>query len=276
MDQQNQDMASYLKGLVLSSSLDVAGALAILVIGWLAAGWLYRWTRRLLDRASTVDETVKPFIATLVRYSVLVFVVVAVLAQFGVQTASIIAVLGTAGLAIGLALQGTLSNIAAGMMLLLLRPFRTGDYIDADGVGGTVKEIGLFATEMMTADGVYLHVPNGTLLNRSIKNYSRNPTRRVDVPVGISYRDDVDEALAAARGLLDADARVLRNPAPEVMVTALADSSVNLNLRCWVNAGDYWSVLFDLNKAVKQRLDAEGISIPFPQHDVHIVERRDA
>jgi len=220
-----------------------------------------------------MDSTLTPFIAGTTRYVVLAFVIVAVLAQFGVQTTSIIAALGAVGLGIGLALQGTLSHIAAGIMLLVLRPFRVNEYIDADGIGGTVVEIGLFATEMRTFDGVYQHVPNGTLLNRSIKNYSRNPTRRIDIPVGISYGDDVEEALAIAKSVLDAEPRLLADPPAETMVVALGDSSVNMNMRCWVNAGDYWSVLFGLTKTIKQRFDAEGITIPFPQRDLHIVER---
>lgn len=274
--QQSEDTLAQITDILVASGLDVAAAIAILVVGWLVAGWAQGWTRRALDRARQIDGTVKPFIASTVRYTILVFVVIAVLARFGVQTASIIAALGTIGLAIGLALQGTLSNIAAGLMLLFLRPFRTGDYIDADGIGGTVVEIGLFATELKTPDGVYMHVPNGTLLNRTIKNFARNPTRRIDIKVGISYGDDVEKGLAIASSVLDSDSRVLRDPAPETMVLALGDSSVDINLRCWVNASDYWGVFFSINKTIKQRLDAEGISIPFPQRDVHIIERRTA
>jgi small conductance mechanosensitive channel len=274
MGQQTTDAVRHLTELLLASSLDVAGALAILAIGWVVASWAHRWTRRALDRARGMDTTLKPFLAAIVRYAILVFVVIAVLAQFGVQTASIIAALGTVGLAIGLALQGTLSHIAAGIMLLLLRPFRVGEYVDAEGIAGSVIEIDLFATELRTFDGVYLHVPNGTLLNRAIKNFSRNPTRRIDVKVGVSYGDDLDKALAVAKSMLESDPRILPDPAPETAVIALGDSSVDLNLRCWVKAADYWNVLVDLNKTIKQRLDAEGIAIPFPQHDVRIVENK--
>ena len=274
METDTRELIETATGILTSVALDVAGALVILAIGWMIAGWAGGWTRRALDRAPQMDATLKPFIVATVRYAILIFVVIAVLAQFGVQTASIIAALGTVGLAVGLALQGTLSNIAAGIMLLFLRPFRAGEYVDAEGIGGTVQEVGLFATELRTFDGVYLHVPNGTLLNRSIKNFSRNPTRRIDVTVGISYAEDVDKALGAARAVLAADGRLLPDPAPEVAVVALADSAVNLNLRCWVNASDYWAVLTELTKAVKQRFDAEGISIPFPQREVHVIERR--
>jgi small conductance mechanosensitive channel len=264
----------HFKTVAAALSLNVGGALAILIAGWLAAGVVHAWVRRALDRAPRMDPTLKPFLANTVRYALLVFVIIAVLAQFGVQTASIIAALGTIGLAIGLALQGTLSHIAAGIMLLVLRPFRIGDYVDAEGVSGTIVEIGLFATELRTFDGVFQHVPNGTLLNRSIKNFSRNPTRRIDIKVGVSYGDDLDKALAVAKAVLDTETRLLPDPPAEVAVIALGESTVDINLRCWVSAGDYWDVFIGLTKTIKQRLDAEGISMPFPQRDIHVVERK--
>jgi small conductance mechanosensitive channel len=227
-----------------------------------------------LNRTPQVDDTLKPVIASVVRYTILVFVLVAVLAQFGVQTTSIIALLGAAGLAIGLALQGTLQNIAAGIMLLFLRPFRVGDYIDADGLSGTVNEIGLFTTQLRTYQGIYLETPNARLWNSAILNYSRVEARRLDIIVGISYDDDIDKAQAVLLELMTSDSRANAEPEPQVLVKELADSSVNLDLRCWAAAGDYWSLLFDLNKAAKQRLDAEGISIPFPQRDVHLFEEK--
>ncbi len=273
MEQKTLDSLQKVADMLAAYALDILGAVAIIVIGWIAANWLQKMVRRTLDRSRLIDTTLKPFLASLVRYAVLVFVVIAVLAQFGVQTTSIIALLGAAGLAVGLALQGTLSNIAAGVMLLFLRPFKVGDYIDADGIAGTVDAIGLFICEMHTFDGVYISVPNATVWNRTIKNYSRLPSRRVDVTVGISYGDNVEKAMAVLKDLIASDGRTLADPAPEVMVTALADSSVNINMRCWVDASDYWAMLFDLNKNAKLRLDAEGITIPFPQRDVHIVEQ---
>jgi small conductance mechanosensitive channel len=236
------------------------------------ANWARRSVLRALDKTTSVDVTLKPFFASTVRYFILIMVLIAVLAQFGIQTASIIAMLGAAGLAIGLALQGTLQNIAAGIMLLFLRPFRSGEYIDADGISGTVDEIGLFTTRLRTADGVYVETPNSMLWNRSIVNYNRLPTRRLDVLVGISYSDDIDKAQGALMDLMEKDSRVLDDPAPQTMVMALADSSVNINLRCWTKTDDYWALRFDLTKAVKQRLDKEGISIPFPQRDVHLFQ----
>jgi small conductance mechanosensitive channel len=260
--------------LVTTYSLDVIGALAILIVGWIVAGWVGNKTRSALTRAKSVDDTLAPFLANIARYAILAFVLVAVLAKFGIQTASIIAVLGTIGLAVGLALQGTLSHFAAGVVLLILRPFKVGETIDAGGQVGTVQEIGLFATILRTPDGIFVYIPNGQLLNASIKNMSRNPTRRVDVIVGIGYEDDVVKGLAIAKQVLDAEPRALKDPAPETMVVGLGDNSVNINMRCWVDGGDYFPVLSALQQEIKQRYDAEGISIPYPQRDVHIIGQK--
>ena len=273
MEQQQEQVLDFLNQAVdlgVDYGLNVLGALAILIAGNFVAGWVRRRVLRGLNRAPRVDDTLKPVIASVVRYTILVFVLIAVLAQFGVQTTSIIALLGAAGLAVGLALQGTLQNIAAGIMLLFLRPFRVGDYIDADGLSGTVDEIGLFTTHLRTYQGIYLETPNARLWNSAILNYSRVEARRLDIVVGISYDDDIDKALAALLELMTSDSRANAEPEPQAMVKELADSSINLNLRCWADPGDYWSLLFDLNKAIKQRLDAEGITIPFPQRDVHL------
>lgn len=268
------DLFNQVSGLVIQYGLDLLGAVILLIGGWLLAGWAGRSVARLLGRTPHLDATLKPIVAQTTRYAILVLVIVAVLAQFGVQTASIIAVLGATGLAIGLAMQGTLQNIAAGIMLLFLRPFRVNDYIDAEGIAGTVDIVGLFTTQMHTYDGVYQEVPNSQLWNRTIKNYSRLPTRRLDVVVGIAYSDDIDTAQAILIALLREDQRVLADPAPQVLVAELGDSAVNLNLRCWTNADDYWALLFDTTKSAKQRLDAAGISIPFPQRDVHLYETK--
>ncbi len=271
MDPQTFDWLEGYGDLAISYSLDFVGAIILLAAGWFVAGWAKRVLRRSLTRLPGIDETLVGVLSGLVRYTILILVLIAVLAQFGVQTASILAVLATAGLAIGLALQGALSNIAAGVMLLLLRPFKVGDYIDADGIAGTVKEIGLFALELTTYDGIYLSVPNGRIWSSSVRNYSRLPTRRLDFSVGISYDDDVPKALAELQKLLEGDERVLADPALQVMVKELADSSVNLNLRFWIDRGDYWDMMFYLNKNAKERLEAIGCTIPFPQRDLHIV-----
>ncbi|MHA1151733.1 MAG: mechanosensitive ion channel family protein [Alphaproteobacteria bacterium] len=277
MEQQQEQVLSFLNQAVdlgIDYGLDVVGALLILIGGWALAGWVRRRLLRVLERTPRVDQTLRPVIASVVRYAILVFVLIAVLAQFGVQTTSVIALLGAAGLAVGLALQGTLQNIAAGIMLLFLRPFHVGDYIDAEGLSGTIEEIGLFTTQMRTYQGIFLEVPNGQLWNRAILNYSRVEARRLDIVVGISYDDDIDKALAALLDLMTSDSRANAEPEPQVMVKELADSSVNINLRCWADPDDYWSLLFDLNKAAKQRLDAEGIAIPFPQRDVHLIQEK--
>jgi small conductance mechanosensitive channel len=271
-EEQFFQLVAQFTDLAVKYGLDLVGAITILILGWIVAGWTRRSLLRALNRTTTVDATLKPFFANTARYIILILVVVAVLAQFGIQTASIITMLGAGALAIGLALQGTLQNIAAGIMLLFLRPFRAGEYIDAEGISGTIDEIGLFTTKLRTADGVYVETPNSMLWNRSIVNYNRLPTRRLDVLVGISYSDDIDKAQGALMELMEKDSRVLKDPAPQTMVMALADSSVNINLRCWTKTADYWALRFDLTKAVKQRLDAEGISIPFPQRDLHLFQ----
>ncbi len=270
----DKDFASQIKTLetmAVDYGMDIVGAVAILVIGWIVAGWVRLAVRKALARLPRADATVTSAVSSLARYLVLAMVVVAVLAQFGVQTASILAVMGTIGLAVGLALQGTLGNVAAGFMLLILRPFKIGDYIDAEGTAGTVQEIGLFTTEFITFDGLYLVVPNGQIWTKAIVNYSRLPTRRLDVGVGIAYGDDIEKAQAALMELMTGDERVLEEPAPQVMVLALADSSVNLNLRCWTHRDDYWQLKFDFTKWAKERLEAAGCTIPFPQREVHVI-----
>jgi small conductance mechanosensitive channel len=242
----------------------------ILVVGWLIAGLAARWARIGLGRIERIDPTLRNFLVSLLRYAILIFTCLAVLNAFGVQTASLIALFGAAGLAIGLALQGTLSNVAAGTMLLLLRPFKVGDYIDAGAAAGTVIELGLFTTELATPDNVQVIVPNTALWGATLKNYSHHPTRRLDLNLGIGYGDDLEPALAALRQVLISDPRVHREPAPEVLVNELGDSAVNLIARFWCAAADYWPLRFDLTKRFKQTCDAEGITIPFPQRDVHI------
>jgi small conductance mechanosensitive channel len=209
------------------------------------------------------------------RYLILTLTVLAVLSEFGVQTASLITVFGAASLAIGLALQGTLGNLAAGVMLLFFRPFRVGDYVEAGGHAGTVKAVDLFMTEFATPDNVRILVPNGQIWGGSVVNYSHHETRRVDLTVGIDYGDDIDKAFATVRKAIAADARVHAEPEPLVAVAELADNSVNIVIRVWCDAGDYWPLKFDLTKALKEALDKAGISIPFPQRVVHMVGARE-
>ncbi|WP_303901263.1 mechanosensitive ion channel family protein [Thiohalomonas denitrificans] len=247
-----------------------AGAIILLVVGVVLIKWVSKMLPGALMRFEWMDDTLRPVFAAAIGYTLYVFLGIMVLAQFGIQTASLIAVLGAAGLAIGLALQGTLSNIAAGMMLLILRPIRVGEYIDAEGLAGTVLEIGLFTTELKTFDGVYRSVPNSNIWNRSILNYSRNPTRRIDVAIGIAYEDDLEKAMAVLLDLLKSDPRILTDAPAETMINALADSSVNVNMRCWVDKDDYWAVFFFLHREGKKALEVNGFTIPFPQRTVHI------
>ena len=246
------------------------GAIALLIVGWWLATRSQRATAGVLAAQSRIDATLSGVVASLVRYSILIVVAVAVLAQLGIQTTSILAALGAAGLAIGLALQGTLSNIAAGMMLLWLRPFRIGDYIDSGSAAGTVNELGLFATELTTWDGLYLFVPNSELWNKKLINYSRLPTRLNDLAFGVDYADDLDKGLETLLAVADADKRVMTNPAPQVFVDQLGDSAVVLRLRVWSANADYWDVRRALTKAGKAALEAAGLSLPFPQRDLHI------
>lgn len=255
---------------LLAYALDLVAVVLLLIGGWIVAGWARRAVLRAVDRSPRLDRTIGLVLGNVARYTVLIFVLVAVLAQFGVQTASIIAALGAAGIAVGLALQGTLSNVAAGIMLLALRPFTIGEYVDADGIAGTIEEIGLLTTRMTTFDGIYRVVPNSNLWNRTITNYSRNPTRRLDLVVGIAYGDDPDAAMKALHEMAQGDQRVLDDPAPQTMVSALGDSAVNVNLRVWTRTEDYWDALWDLTREAKRRIEGAGLSIPFPQRDIHV------
>ena len=254
--------------LIAENGLNLVAAILILIAGLVFSGWAAKTTRKLLDRVRHVDGTLKPLLASLVRYAIVVVTVLAVLDRFGVETTSLIAVLGAAGLAVGLAIQGTLSNVAGGVMLILLRPFRVGDYITAAGETGTVREIGLFNTILITADLIYIAVPNSAIFGATIENFTREPTRRVTFTVGIDYSDDIDKAQAAAIDTLRNEPRILEFPEPEAPVVGLGESAVELSVRGWVKTPDYWPALWDLQKKVKQRFDAEGIRIPFPQRVV--------
>ena len=271
MDNQTRELIENVIAIGVEYGVDIAGAIVLLVVGWTVAGWIRRVIRRTLDSVPVLDETLKHFIANLVRYAVLIFVLIAVLNQFGVQTTSIIAVLAATGLAIGLALQGMLANVASGVMLLFLRPFNVGEYVEAGGIAGTVAEIGLFNTEIKSSAGPGLVVPNSKIWDGPITNFSRNPTRRFDITVGIGYDDDIDGAMALLKGLLTGDDRVLDDPEPLVVVQELGDSAVIINLRAWTRSEDYGATVWGLNKEIITELQATGYSIPFPQRDVHIV-----
>ena len=247
----------------------VIASILLLVFGLWVSDRAAEQTERFIDRERRIDATLRGVISSVVRYTILIVILVAVLGQLGIQTTSILAALGAAGLAIGLALQGTLSNIAAGIMLLWLRPFRVGDYIDAGGVAGVVKEVGLFATDLQSWDGIYQFVPNAELWNKRIVNYSRLPTRLIDLKFGIAYEDDIEKGKATLLELAKKETRVLTDPSPEVFVSALGESSVELTLRVWGLNTDYWPTLRTLNEQGKIALEKAGLTIPFPQRDLH-------
>ncbi len=258
--------------LVTTYGLKVVGAIAILVIGICVAGWAARATNRALDRLDRIDLTLRRFFASAARYLILVLTGLVVLSQFGVQTASLITLLGAAALAIGLALQGTLSSVAAGVMLLLFRPVRVGDYVEVAGHSGTVRAVTLFVTELDTSDNIHVVIPNAQVWGAAVKNYSYNDTRRCDLVIGVAYEADIDSAMAVINGVIAADDRAMGEPEPLVAVTALGDSAVEITVRVWSQASDLWSMRLDLIRNIKLALDAAGISIPYPQRTVHLVK----
>ena len=264
-------MMQTLGALAVAYSFSVLGAIVVLIVGWFLAGLVQRWVRAALGRFQGSDETLRNFLSKTARYAVLVLVGVTVLAQFGVQTASILAALGAIGLAIGLALQGTLQNIAAGIMLLVLKPFKVGEYIDAGSVAGTIQDIGLFATELKALDGVYVLAPNSELWNTPVTNYSRNALRRNDLTIGIGYDDDITLAQETMAALAEKDPRVLADPAPMTYVGELGDNAVAVTLRYWTATADWWQTRLDMTKAAKLAFDEKGLSIPFPQRDLHFI-----
>lgn len=259
-------------GRVTELGLSVLGATVILILGWTVSSWVAGLIRRTIARHARFDRTLGLLFAQLARWSILAFTIVAVLGRFGVQTTSIVALLGAAGLAVGLALQGTLSNIASGVMLLALRPFRVGDAVEVGGTSGVVDEIGLFTTRMHTFDNVAVFMPNSSVWGNEIKNMSQNDSRRLELVVSIGYSDDIGKAMSVLRQILEGDERVLAEPAFRIGVSELADNSVNLLVWPWVRREHYLDLKLDITREVKERFDAEGISFPFPQRELHLVQ----
>jgi len=268
------DMSKYLNEYIIPFAIDLAVAIVIFIIGKIVVKVLVSLFGKLLSKAK-YDAMLVNFLKAIVNAVLMLFVIVAALDQLGVNTTSLVAILGAAGLAIGLSLQGSLQNFAAGVMLLVFRPFKSGDYVDAGGVAGTVKSIGVFSTMMTTPDNKEIIVPNGGIYSGNITNFSAKDTRRVDMKFGIGYGDDLLKAKKILEEMVMADERILTDPKPQVAVAELGDSSVNFVVRPWVNSPDYWGVMFDFTEAVKLRFDAEGISIPFPQMDVHVHKQQD-
>ena len=249
--------------------LNLLKAIIIFYVGKMVIGLLVRGMRKVMQRQE-VDQTLETFVSNLVRMVLMVIVVIAAIGALGIQTTSFIAIFGAAGLAVGLALQGSLSNFASGVLIVLFRPYRVGDFVEAAGISGAVLEVQILTTVLKTGDNKQIIVPNGQIMDSIITNYSANDTRRVDMVVGVSYDDDLDKVRATLEELVAAEERILDDPACTIAVSELADSSVNFVVRPWAKTSDYWGVMFDMTEAIKKRFDKEGISFPFPQQDVHL------
>ena len=267
-----QEILELMIEVFVTYGLDVVGAIIILIVGWIAAGWGQKALSKALEKTGRIDDMIRGFASNGLRYAILAFTILAVLDRFGVETTSFIAILGAAGLAIGLALQGTLSNLAAGVMILFFRPFKIGDFIEGAGQSGTVKDVSLFLTYLNTPDNVEIILPNNQLWNAAIKNYSYNETRRLDLLFGIGYDDDIDKAMALISDIISSDERCQKEPEALIVVGNLGESSVDIIVRVWCASSDYWGLKWDLLKNIKQRFDGEGISIPYPQRDVHLID----
>jgi len=271
LDQTNEQLQALMQegySLLMSYGPKLLLAILTLIIGL----WLINRVMKGLNQTLTsrVDATLGQFVSSILSVVLKVVLLISVASMVGIETTSFIAVLGAAGLAVGLALQGSLANFAGGVLILLFKPFKVGDLIQAQGHTGTVKDIQIFNTILKTGDNRIVIIPNGALSNSSMININQEATRRVDFTFGISYNDDIDRARAALHFLANNDARVLANPSPLVAVSELADSSVNFTMRVWVNTPDYWGVYFDMHELVKKEFDAQGISIPYPQQDLHV------
>lgn len=254
--------------------MKLLGALVILLIGFWVSKQIKKVLIKLMEK-SKVDHTLISFVASLAYVVMQVFVVVAALEKLDIKTTSFVAILGAAGLAIGLALQGSLANFASGVLMIIFKPFKVGDLVEAAGVLGTVRDIGIFTTHVDTLDNRKTIVPNAKLMSDNITNYSANDTRRVDLIAGISYSDDIDKARAAIDAVLKEIPEILQTPAPDIFVSEMADSSVNFAVRPWCNPADYWAVYFGVTEGIKKKFDSAGICIPFPQRDVHLYEHKD-
>lgn len=276
-------MSEYLQGFLtnimnslVSLGPRIIAGLLIIIVGWFLSRWSVSAAKRLFKRSEALDEMLESYLTALLRFAVMAMAIIASLSAFGVQTASIIAVLGAMGLAIGLALQGTLSNVASGLVLLYLRPFRSGEWVDINGTVGGVVEIGLFATQLKSPEGLYVMIPNSKIWGDKVTNFTRNGLRRVDMVFSISYADDMDKALEIINEVISEDERVLKEPEPFVKVAELNASSVDIYVRPWSKVDDFFSVKLDMTKKMKERFDAAGITIPFQQQQIHIVREPEA
>jgi len=265
----SEDTLNQIQGLLTVYGLKVIAALAIFIIGRIIAKAIKAGVSKAMNKGGS-DPILVSFTTNMLYAALLAFVIIASLGQLGIQTTSFIAILGAAGLAIGLALQGSLANFAAGVLMIIFRPFKKGDFIEGAGAAGVIEEVHIFNTVMRTGDNKTIIIPNGGLMSGNIINYSTKPTRRLDLVIGIGYDDDIKKAKLVLEELMQNEARILKDPAPTIGLLELADSSVNFAVRPWVNSADYWGVHFDLLESIKLRFDQEGISIPYPQQDIHL------
>ncbi len=252
------------------------GQLVLAILTLIIGFWVIGKFTKALKKAfqlKHIDETLQPFLIGMLNYTLKTLLVISVMTMVGIQMTSFIAILGAAGLAVGMALSGTLQNFAGGVMLLILKPFKKGDFIEAQGYKGTVSEIQIFSTVLKTPDNKIIFIPNGGLSTSSLINYSREEDRRVDFSFGIGYGDDIDKAKSVIKQVIDSQDKILPEPAPFIAVGELADSSVNITTRVWTKGADYWEVFFYMNEMIKKEFDKQGVSIPFPQRDVHIYNK---
>lgn len=270
---QVQNLLEKVWELLAVYGLKIVAAIVIFIIGRWIAKVLEKFVQRVMKKRE-IDPTISSFVSNLTYILLLTFVVLASLSQLGIQTTSFIAVIGAAGLAIGLALQGSLANFAAGFLMIIFHPIKVGDFIEAAGVAGTVDKIQIFTTQLITPDNKTIIIPNSKLTEDNITNWTTQGTRRVDMVIGIGYGDDIDKARRIISDVLAEDKRILEDPAPQIAVAELGDSSVNFTVRPWGQAADYWGIYFDATENIKKRFDQEGVSIPFPQRDVHVYEQK--
>ena len=268
-----QEIMNYAIEITSNFGLKLLTALIVVIVGRQLVKILLKVIKVALEKANT-EETVRIFVANLLNTVFTVIIFVAAINQLGVETTSIIALLGAAGLAIGLALQGSLANFASGILIVIFRPYKVGDYIEAGTNAGTVKDIQIFSTVLRTPDNKTIVVPNGSIMDGSITNYSEQPTRRIDIIASCSYEDDLDKVKQVLKTILDSEERILTEPKPQIAVSELAESSVNFIVRPWVNSSDYLPVMYSLLEQIKKTFDQEGISIPYPQSDIHIHEKK--
>lgn len=252
-------------------AINLLTALVIFFVGRIIARALTRGLRRLMQ-ARQIDKILESFVSNLVYWALMAFIIIAAITEIGIKTTSFITVLGAAGLAIGLALQGSLSNFAAGVLIVMFRHYKVGDWIEAAGTSGSVVSVQILTTTLKTGDNKAVIIPNGNILKGTIVNYSANDTRRIDMVVGVGYDDDLDKVRNVLQEIVNNDERVLKEPPCVIAVNELADSSVNFNVRPWVKTPDYWATRWDLTETIKKRFDEEGISFPFPQRDLHIIK----